>query len=98
MPVVTFISGKRWGGSRPTYETSRSRSDFQEERGEVIILKQNEYVKNVSYVCLVSVALYRPYAPANFVDSCPRRSMTPPDDFVWFSHAGYASYSFARKI
>ena len=61
----------RRGGSRPTYETYRSQSDFQEKMGKSFILKQNEYVKTIHNFCLLSVVLYKLNAPANFVDSCP---------------------------
>ena len=68
------------GGSRPTYETCRSRSDFQEKSGKPFILRKNENNKNVPNFCLVSVVLHRLHAPTNFVDSRPRRSFDAPDD------------------
>ena len=64
-------------GSRPTYETCRSRSDFQGKSGKPFILRKNENNKNVPNFCLVSVVLHRLHAPTNFVDSRPRDA---PDD------------------
>ena len=82
--IISFPSLSRSrGGSRPTYETCRSRSDFQEKNGKLFILRKNENNKNVPNFCLVLVVLHRLHAPANFVDSCPRprRGFDAPDDY-----------------
>ena len=62
---------------------------FRKKMGQSFILKQNEYFKNVPNFCLLSAALYKLNALANFVDSCPRprpsSKLHALDDFVWFT-------------